>query len=80
MIYHLLSNGDRSVIVPETEAKDFLSHGYTPRSEKPVAAPDWLHAKALFGFELSPLQRSMLNAPTQTRVHLARQHDYREVA
>lgn len=62
MQFHLMSNGERSVIC-NTEQREFLDihqrdGHWTPRGR--VEAEDWLHAKAEFGFELTLLQRTML--------------------
>lgn len=62
MQFHLMSNGERSVIC-NTEQREFLDihqrdGRWAPRGR--VEAGTWLDAKNGLGFELTLLQRTML--------------------
>ena len=53
-----MSDGTRSVIFAES---DNAPPSFTPRAN-PVVASSWLAAKKAFGFDLTPIQQSLLAA------------------
>lgn len=71
MLYVLISDGSRSVICPAEQHDEDQwpsrptpfrpSEGWERRSD-PIEAHSWISAKAVYGFELTPLQTSLLSS------------------
>ena len=79
MQFHLVSDGERSVVLDDPTWEDWkvLRRGeWTPRA-KPIQAASWLDAKAGFGFELTAMQAAMLPAGPQERAAIQRSWAWR---
>lgn len=68
-LFHLVSNGQRSVITTLPRDLPTTDGQWSPRHD-PLMADDWLEAKAAFGFELTPLQVSLRGKSLSERSRL----------
>jgi hypothetical protein len=58
MEFHLMSDGERSVITNSPVKDCPKDEGWSTRGS--VEASSWIHAKETFGFELTPMQADLL--------------------
>lgn len=71
-IFHLVSNGERSVITSSPEILEReLGGKWAPRAE-PTEQATWIEAKREFGFELTPLQQQLLGKTPEEAARITR--------